>query len=239
MTTEVAKHLRWDAFLLEDVERQHPNAAEHEFAMLGRRRHIEGFRATEWRSIKDQLKRTYLWVLLVEPHWTEPGTAVFWQEQTVRERGIKDKRPAIIEVSKGWTATAPQPANNASQIAQRLEKGLLLRHPDRGASVEKLKNAEPAQAAQDEVEPDEFFCDRHRGDFYGFKTWKAYCNHCVHYGEDIAKDQIPTGFSTGKHHWYCLLHRVGWKINNARGALQHMVKHPGMDMSALEVGNAN
>jgi hypothetical protein len=241
MTTVVAERTEWDTFLIEDVERQHKLPEHREAALLSRRRHIEGFRVTQWRSIKDQLQRKYLWVLLVEPHWTAPGAAVFWQRQTVRVRGRgPDGRPAIIEEETGWAPTAPFPANNASQIAQRLEKGLLLRCPDEGTSVEKLQHAEPAVAVQDEVEPDQFFCDRHGGDFYGFKTWKAYCVHCVHWREDIDKKQLPANFEMGEHHWYCFLHRVGWKKNNERGALQHLVKHPRMrgermDLTVLEI----
>jgi hypothetical protein len=246
MTTVVVERTAWDTFLIEDVERQVTLPEHREAALRSRRQHIEGFRATQWRSIKDQLKRQYHWVLFVEPHWVGPGSAVFWQKQTVRERGmIEDvegkKRPAIIEVDKGWKATAPFSANNPSQIAYQLEKGLLLRHPDEGVCVEKSRPADPAQAAQDEdeVEPDQFFCDRHKGDRFGFVTWKAYCVHCVHWEEDIDRAQLPKDFNTGDHRWYCFVHRVGWKSNNARGALHHLVKHPRMDLAALEVDDGS
>ena len=83
MTTVTRERTEWDAFLLEDVEREYPNATQRETELESRLKQVEGFRKQEWQSIRGQLKRDYNWVVLVEPHWTTSGSAIFWQRQTV------------------------------------------------------------------------------------------------------------------------------------------------------------
>jgi hypothetical protein len=241
MTTVIRERTEWDAFLLENVEREYPNATQRETELESRLKQVEGFREQEWQSIRGQLKRDYHWVVLVEPHWTTSGSAIFWQRQTVREAGRDaDGKPAIIEVEKGWDPAGPFPANNASQIAYHLGKGLLLRHPDEGPCVERSETAEPSEAVQDK--PDhKFQCDRHRGNWYGFPTWKAYRQHCLHFQEAIDSTQVPLEVldDIKKYHWYCLEHNGGWPLKAHRGALQHLSKHPLWELANLEVTNAD
>ena len=240
MTTVTQKRTEWDAFLLEDVEREYPNATQREAELESRLKQVEGFRKQEWQTIRGQLKRDYHWVILAEPHWTTSGSAIFWQRQTVREAGRDENdRPGIIEVEKGWDPAGPFPANNASQIAYQLGKGLLLRHPDEGPSVEWSETAEPSEAVQDKPVP--FQCDRHKGNWYAFQSWKAYRQHCLHFKEDIEKKHIPLSLAAKmcKYSWYCVAHDGGWALSMRRGALQHLKKHPNWTLANLEVADAD
>ena len=145
MTTAVADKslvLPWDHFLRQETGKQgYDNLCLH----------IEVFRRTEWPNVLRDLARqphgglgqapTY-WELPdgLEPHWVSPGKAIYWQEQSVRDRKIVNTDgQSSVEVTwrnEGWIPAGPFPANNAGQIAHYLSKGLRLRPPVNGVSVE-------------------------------------------------------------------------------------------------------
>ena len=181
---------------------------------------VEGFRRSEWRNIQTDLRKVGV-TLGVEPCWVEPGRAVFWQEQKVREREVVMEeggaRTVFVERSTGYTPTLPQPANNASLIARYLRKGLLLRPP--GQETVEIKDEVPL------IEPDQpepYICFRHGADIRkSFPTWKGYMNHCRYYVEKPEYGP-PQGVSqrADKYAYYCLYHNVGF--DSESGAKRHI-----------------
>jgi hypothetical protein len=153
------------------------------------RRHIDAYRKTTWFNIKRDLALKY-GSPPVEPFWTAPGKAIYWQVQT-RNVGVEAKskdgrkiRPRLREEVIGWAITR-QPASNAEQIAHYLDKGLLLRPPPEMADVEVVEDAPPAAVRQGEPETKrDYVCKRHGKDKrFAFAMWGGYVQHCVHYNE--------------------------------------------------------
>jgi hypothetical protein len=214
---------QWDKFLL-TLDQASPALVEQ------RREHIDRWRAAQWSRIKFELARDYQLAVPegLEPHWTAPGAAVFYQAQIVRQRVDGE----IREETLGWEPVNPLPANNSFQIAYRLGKGLRLR-PD--VVVETVETAEPSVQDEPTVEHN-YTCKRHEKDMFGFPTWKAYRQHCL-----IRREPVMPPFPRGlhlhirKYIWYCLSHNAGWREHQKRLALHHTKLHRGMKLEQLKV----
>jgi hypothetical protein len=209
VTTEATEAVLWDSFVDERS-----------------RLAVEGFRRQGWPSINRDLSKVYGIVLPegLEPCWVTPGKAVYWQEQMVRRPGETEYR------SDGFRETNPLPANNASVIANYLNKGLRLRPFDQGA-VEMEDPTPPEAPAKPSVV---YVCQRHGTDSRGFATWKGYIRHCEFYKETIDHDppeavlKQATGFP-----FYCFNHNKGFVTSS--GAQRHAtveLRRPGKGVHA-------
>lgn len=211
-TSQKAHRLPWDAFTAND------NPA---------RQHIEQFRVNEWNHIRHQLRQEFGVEIpdAEEPHWAEPGAAVYWRN-TVNRRRILDEETGnyTLEVKEtGWRPTKPLPANNASQINHFLQNGLRLRPPSDGeVDVDEgvLEAARPAEAVQPKPEHI-YHCKRHEvGDFKAH-TWEQYRQHCVHHKETLQEkppERVLQAMTTFR--WYCIYHAVG--MDKKRSATTHV-----------------
>lgn len=181
---------------------------------------VDTFRRMEWPTIRRELEKTHGISLPenFEPRWTDPGSAIYWQELKVRQRQPSYEEGhltwRLVEVSGGWHPTNPLPANNAWQIAHYLKKGLRLTPPEvkvePGIQVEAMAEVTPLLEVKAE-ERQRFVCQRHRRASIGFKTWKAYLRHCEHYEEPVAEE--PPEAIKGQRSlfpYYCLLHSKGF-----------------------------
>lgn len=248
MTTEIKEvesiNLAWDAFLNKETGVPQERAARDRQSR-NLRQMIDGFRHAEWPNIKRELKQTYHWEVEdgLEPHWVAPGRAVFWQEQLVRQvvvetdsEGHTTYRP--IFVSQGWQPISPEgaPANNASQIAMQLERGLRFRPPRNGVGVETfLEAASLSEEPRTEPPPSRFYpCARpHPGKRLSgamrFNSWKAYMQHCIRYQEP-PEHQPPKHVLDAIQHFKFWCHMHGRGFNNEKLAAHHIrleMKKPG------------
>jgi hypothetical protein len=235
MTQAVAEvKLPWDSFLEKGLVqvRTSGNAVREDAIVQA----IDGFRTVEWPHIKKELAKPPYSIMLaegLEPHWVSPGRAVYWQRQTRRVIVVEkdddgNSRRAVRWKEEGWAPTTDQglPANNPSQIAHYLEKGLRLRPPQDGVEDEVVKASVPSEVLQrveeqPAIEQRVFRCSRHReGRDYVLKTWKAYTRHCVRHSEPIElqpPDKVVE--LMGKHPYFCMMHARGFK--NKVGAQRH------------------
>lgn len=221
--------LPWDAFIQRGAERK-GTPEQRERWVAGQVEHIAAFRRIEWPNIVHDLQKQFSLVIPegLEPHWTEAGRAVFWQEQifrvgVTRNEGKKDEYRELEEVTHGWKPTTPLPANNSSQIAHYLGKGMRLRPPENGADVEVLLGvpASPSEPQPVQESP-QYLCGRHleKGRM-AFATWKAYRQHTVRYGE--VPDQTPPPNVLERRMqfpFYCDIHDVPFKKD--RHAAMHI-----------------
>lgn len=218
VTAEAERAASWDSFL--DV---------------GSRQTVEVYRKIEWPNIKRALSKDFRIDLPegLEPCWVSPGKAIYWQQQITRrpvQTGEDSLGRPIREMQdfpEGWALTGPLPANNASQIAHYLNKGLRLRHPDQ--VVVEAEDPVPPEALAETTPEDQFFCNRHGYDRKGFKTWKGYVSHCRYYHEPI-EETMPAEVlaRAATFTYYCQYHDKGY--NNQGAATRHMrteLKRPG------------
>jgi hypothetical protein len=221
VTAEAEKLVHWDTFLDE-----------------ASRNNVLMFRRLEWPQIKVALRKDYGIVLPegLEPCWVVPGKARFWAQQVVR-RSVKSGERTMANGQKKdirefqdfageWELTSVLPANNASQIATRLRKGNLLRHPDQ-VIVEVEPPVSPEEPAET-IPVDQFFCLRH-GDLRGFHHWKGYVTHCRFYKESI-EEKMPDEVlaRAAKFKFYCQAHDAGFQ--DKRAANRHIreeMRQPG------------
>jgi hypothetical protein len=221
--------LHWDAFLEKVVLKQAIGTEDvRQGQVKNVRRHIDSFRAVEWRNIKRDLARApYNWQMPegLEPHWVAPGRAVFWQPVVVREivdRTDSDGQKIRVfeDVQKGWAPTdSGVPANNPSVIAHYLDKGLRFRPPRDGVSDEVLKSAVPSDAFQepDKVLEPAYRCD-HGRDKYVFNVWKAYREHCRRYKELPQFDPPAEIMETRESYpYFCDVHGKGFRTKRTAG----------------------
>jgi hypothetical protein len=203
---------------------------------------IDGFRKSEWDSIRNDLKKqvigvgdqTLRWEFSdsLEPHWVDPGKAVYWQQQITRKPEMRKDEHGnpymeAVMVLGEWKPTGPLPANNWSQIAHYLGKGFRLRPPVEGISAEALIEASiPAEALQGEPETEDLYlysCNRHKQGMERrrFRTWKSYVQHCSHYSESV-EEKLPEEVVERMKlfPYYCAIHDKGFK--NEVGASRHM-----------------
>ncbi len=131
---------------------------------------------------------------------------------------------ARFKVGEGsWSPTSALPAY-AGAIAHYLNKGFRLRPPLEGVEdAIKRESADLLEASASDEPVARFFCHRH-GDKgkMGFINWKAYIQHCDHYGEVPTEDPPPeVRARISKFHWYCAIHDKGWLPKQKKLAEQH------------------
>ena len=197
-------------------------------------RHIEVFREIEWPNMKRELMKTYNREMPsdLEPHWVEPGRAVFWRRMISRnavrytdESGRE--RSKLEDVDNGWHPTSGMSVGNASQLNQYLEKGFRLRPPS-GVDVEIMKSAVPSGAfemvmsEQEEDQPvEKYECHRHGFKNRSFYNWKTYIKHCGRFREETeyeVPDYVMDRVAESKY--YCFQHNKSFPTY--RAAVQHV-----------------
>lgn len=238
MTTAIAEeksvNLAWDAFLDKQADLpQERNARDKVTRNL--RQMIDAFRRVEWPNIKRELAQHHHWEIEdgLEPHWVAPGYAVYWQEQVTRnvvnERDAEGNPRYRVEwASQGWQPTAGAPANNASQIAGYLGRGLRLRPPHNGKGVEAyLETASLSEVPQSEaVVPQVRYACRlphpqsRRVGVLHFNSWRAYMQHCIR-NQEMPTETPPQHVldAMARYKYWCHLHGRGF--NNPRLAEHH------------------
>lgn len=219
--------LPWNVFLerqIREGDAIRPEGLREQFAQE-LRNGVNSFRLQDWKNIKRDLLQRHHWELPdgLEPHWIGPGTAVYWQQQVRRERVERKKGIWSIEDRyEGWAPTLQGlPANNASQIAHYLDKGLRLRPPDSALDAKQV--AELLPEGKTEEKPQEFiyFCGRHpEHGSTGFRTWEQYIKHCDHNMEPV-EFEAPAAVKERMqgYKYFCILHNTGF--NNYRLAYRH------------------
>ena len=226
-------YLAWDAFLEEEAKRNYVRSEDRERFLAQRRKSINAFREFEWPQIRQALARDFHMEMPqgLEPHWTEPGTAVFWQDEVIASPTVVGQSPSgapirkLVDVHGGWKPTSPQPANNAWQIAHYLGNGLRLRPPEQGLDVMALQSAVPAGAfKRPDIAPPArtFVCERHgAGEKRVFVSWKAYVQHCADRREVLEEAAPPEVLEmASRYKYYCSSHHKGF--NHKRLAVWHM-----------------
>lgn len=226
-------YLRWDAFLEAEADRTKVRPQDKAAWLAQRRKSIEAYREFEWPQVRQELAREYHLEIPqgLEPHWTEPGSAVLWhhEKQTmpmmVRQSPTGDPIRGMVDVDNGWKPTSPQPVNNGSQLAHYLRNGFRLRPPEQGVDVVALQSSVPADVLQRPVPPPparRFVCERHgAGEKRVFVTWKAYVQHCAERREVLEEQAPPEVLETAKKfQYYCYAHNKGF--NHKRLALWHL-----------------
>jgi hypothetical protein len=197
----------WDSFLDEKV-----------------RVAVEGFRKIQWSNLWRELRVEHGIYLPrnLEPHWTEPGRAVFWHQQTVTRRPFDSETGTYgdrEDITTDWKLTAPVRANNAGQIAvYLLKKGWHLRSPsDDGVVVD--VEAPPAEQTETSGET-VYKCRRHPKGVFRSKKWDAYRMHCLH-GSERLEETPPADVlvKMQESKYYCLSHDASFK--SLRGATIH------------------
>jgi hypothetical protein len=226
LTTTEDLRLKWDAFIEGAVEQRVAHEPARESYQTGLRDMIDVFRQNEWPAIQRELLNIHRWEITdgLEPHWVEPGKAVYWQQQVVREIKTDDEGVRRVEwVSRKWEPTSGLPANNASQIAHYLEKGFRLRPPIEGVLQEALpEDAVLSEGAIEASEPtpDQYICFRHGQKRFGFQDWSGYLAHCRYYQEVLEGDPpAETVKRMNEFPYYCVMHDVGF--HNRRLAARH------------------
>ncbi len=216
LLTEQSVQLPWDAFLPKGTS---PNV----------RQHIERFRESEWPNIKRQLGQDFHRVIPdgLEPHWVEPGRAILWQQDIVRQRKAvtdADGRQTFVteEVKSPWRPIGMGVAcNTASAIASYLSKGFRLRPPVEGVDAAALQSAVPSTAPLATPIPTRTFkCSRHP-ETHEYGTWKAYTRHCVSSRETLEEkppEEVLRLMAQSKY--FCALHMQGFQTEKA--ARQHI-----------------
>ena len=234
MTTAI-RESRGDDLLREALVRDGLNSSDGNIAF--RKENIEAFVNNEWKDMKRHIRLDFLWELLVEPLWVDVGHAMFFQKQVIHQRIPRLETPenggspvvTKIQVKDNeldWKITGPFPCGTASQVAKYLEKGLLLRHPSEGKSVEKLETAESAGAVRDKTPAKHPYACIHGNDRYSQPSWKAYIRHCQKYGHSIGSYAPPEEVKerAARYKWFCILHNIGFESKNKRGATHHLRK---------------
>lgn len=236
--------LPWDHFLIKMIADSSDDADPETRARLidYAKRHIDSFRQNEWKPIVRELHKSFNWAIPdgLEPHWTAPGKAIYWQEQIVRKPGLVTgddgtKQRVMQEVSNGWEpVTSGLPAGNASIIAHYLEKGLRFRPPVNGVPLETREAAElPEVSPEPEPpKPAPYICRNHfeeQGDI-GFATWKGYLRHCDNTNEEITLElPMEVRVRMQEFPYYCVRHDIPFK--NWRSATRHRITEMGKRIS--------
>ena len=200
------------------VEQHHAEAVRSRPEFLKNLRvHIEAFRETQWHNIQRQVVNEHgidAELVRDEPLWTEPGRAFYYHEVKVsRIEEVKgkvnrqgDTRRHLVEHNMGWELTDPLPAH-APDIAQRLQKGFRLRHPDMATQVSVEETPEEPASPDGSPKTQEFFCSTHEFRTESFRHWRQ---HCLYKKERVGP---PPKGETHKH--WCEQHGVGYKSEKA------------------------
>ena len=212
----VTKELERDKFLDAYVRRS--DARNNDTHVEQMRRHIAGYRHTEWTNTKRMLSQAPHNIILaegLEPHWVSPGKAIYWQEHFAR-RQVEDETPdgttnkVVKDVSNGWVpTTSGLPANNPYQIAQYLNKGFRLRPPAAAEVVEASESTVPSEG--NPAPQNIFYCHRHGNKRRGFISWKAYMRHAYAFKEQ-PEYNVPADLlkRVQRYPYYCFVHGSGY-----------------------------
>lgn len=171
VVAETTTKAPWDAFLQDE-----------------NRLRVEGFRRAEWPEIRRELQQLYGITVRDEdePHWVEPGAAVFYMQESIRRQG------ETIE-SKTWTPVSPDrgiPAHSSHEIAQWISPQkrtppMRLRPPVEGETEEPVAISTDIIGLVEPPAPTvSYTCSRHgtAGRFL-FNKWDSYVAHCVRHAE--------------------------------------------------------
>lgn len=188
--------------------------------------HIARWFRDEWPRLKSKVLREFGWQILEDPDFTEPGKAIYFCKREVAANpGLK------IEAGVEWEPT-PLPANTAAQVAARLTKGNLFRHPDERPSVEwvgeQLLAVDPDLKREDAPPPT--YTHTIGKNEYGFNTWDAYINFMTSKKLPVNEGLCPPDVKARlkKFPWSCMQHNLGF--SNARMAKAHVrdcMRRPG------------
>jgi hypothetical protein len=180
----------------------------------------------------------------LEPHWTDTGTAFYWQKLEQEGAGeFVDEGGEGEGVEPQFELAGPFPANTPSQIILYIHEKKLRFRPNVNAGVVAVEDASLVGATE---EPgDVYECLRHsRGDYFGFVTFRKYQRHCAHYQEDVLYEYPPEIKERIKGvKYYCPWHNVSYTDSSqatrhiqGKIKVQGQAKHPSLeDMSILEV----
>ena len=225
MTTAV-KEYRWDSFLSDT-----PQA----------RISVETWRRSEWPHIRHELLNQHGIHIpdKYEPCWVEAGSAVLWQQDSVKD------------VLTDWVPISPEyglPITSASQLASYLKR---TPQPMRLRPDMKETDITPSEVAaieEEEAEPHKFTC-QHGDDQYGFVSWKVYLAHCRKFNElpDIDKMPEEALLRSQSYKFYDAVCDKGW--DDKRPVTQHVraemrrssrrISHPTVEQMEVKHGNRN
>lgn len=229
MVSAPPETIRWNSFL----KREHDVDGQL-VVPVPVKKAIDAFRRQEWPLIQREYDAKHSDIpLWIEPCWSEPGKAVYWQEQfkgvgvLAKDQQGTERRPRIVHESIGWEATNPLPAYNADVIAAYLRKGLRLRPPSDTGYSEMSELPPLAGGSQGEPEP-KYTCDRHPSGKRGFPTWKGYLQHCAQFKESLENVPEEVVEKAKEFLYYCALHDRGFR--HKAHAARHMkteLRRPG------------
>jgi hypothetical protein len=224
--TTVIEEVRWDSFLADT-----PQA----------RMSVEAWRRSGWPHIRRELLNQYGIQISdkFEPCWVEAGSAVLWQQDSVKDE-LTD-----------WVPISPEyglPITTASQLASYLNRDP---QPMRLRPYMQETDIMPSQVAaveEEEAEPHKFTC-MHGDDQYGFVSWKVYLTHCRRFNElpDTTKMPQEVEARSKSYKFYDPICDKGW--NDKRPAAHHVrsemrkpsrrLLHPTVEQMEVKHGNRN
>ena len=152
-------------------------------------KHVTRWVQDEWSRVKHQLLREFGWQVLVDPEFTEPGTALYHCPRVVSKG-----RPSVPEEfseDTEWDIT-PLPANNASQVAARLKKGCLFQKAGVPSVLfvgPQIEQIDPNLSLDKVQEPK--FTHAIGQDTYNFETWDAFLWFLNHRDIPVDVSQCP------------------------------------------------
>ena len=193
MVELVAARYPWDYFLEKQIDdRGFEDEESRQRFARNRREHIRPFREDNWPQIQRELKKHHGYVVAPdeEPHWVDAaGTAMYWMEDVGSTVVTDADGVSRLQEHNNGFRPIEGPANNASQIATRLKKGLRLRPdvPHQESEAGREENKERVVELTDD-DTAQYWCYRHGINHYGFKTWSAYLSHCRRSMEMIEHD---------------------------------------------------
>ena len=197
----------------------------------GDRKAIDAWRKSTWKNIRRELRVDFGFEVPdgLEPHWTSPGTAVFYtKDTTVKfESKVDESRhnlQGFVEEDDGhWTVTSPMPVGNAQQFSRYIErKGFRLRPPLNGVDG-RLKEVVESAVSPEVPDPEyDYRCEVHNVEFL---TWRGYRQHCRARREQADLSMMPEGtrMTVGQFDFYCAQHNFG--TFSARAARDHRKVH--------------
>jgi len=171
----------------------------------------------EWPRIKHQLLREHGWQVITDPDFAEPGKAIFHCPRVIT-RGKPSVPDEHTEVT-AWDMT-PLPADNASQVAARLNKGCLFQQPHIDSvffiGIQEDPVPEPGPG------PDLKYHHQIGQDVYNFQTWDGFINFMNHRKLPISKENYPPKRieELERFQWVCWQHNLGF--NNEHLCNQHI-----------------
>lgn len=191
----------------------------------GNDRRVQRFREGQWLVIQRNLRVNRNLVLDAEPHWTTPGSCMYWQVNVTLKGGLARRqdrsergRKILKEYDQRWVPVGPLPAGDADTIWHYIvQRGFRLRPPGYKEAASAATLDIPAVA---EAPPAIYFCAGHTNGRHGFRTWRLYLEHCEYHNEE-PQNIPPEVMERGREYsYYCRFHDVGFRA--VRPARQHV-----------------